>query len=54
MRYCRINSKTLDEFSVTEKSALRQIFPEIPMQDHDIFMDKVITEKDVYQGLGRS
>lgn len=31
-----------------------QMFPEIPMQDHDIFMDKVITEKEVYQGLGRS
>ncbi|WP_153555453.1 5-formyltetrahydrofolate cyclo-ligase [Roseimaritima sediminicola] len=31
-----------------------QIFPEIPMQDHDIYMDKVVTESTVYQGRGRS
>lgn len=30
-----------------------QLFPEIPMQDHDIFMDKVVTEAAVYDGLGR-
>lgn len=30
-----------------------QIFPEIPMGGHDIFMDRVITEKAVYEGLGR-
>ena len=30
-----------------------QMFPEIPMQDHDIFMDKVVTEKAVYEGRGR-
>jgi len=30
-----------------------QIFDEIPMQDHDIFMDKVVTEENVYQGIGR-
>lgn len=30
-----------------------QLFDEIPMQDHDVFMDKVITEKAVYQGRGR-
>lgn len=30
-----------------------QIFPEIPMQSHDIFMDLVVTESTVYQGLGR-
>ena len=30
-----------------------QLFPEIPMQDHDIFMDKVVTEAAVYEGLGR-
>ena len=26
---------------------------EIPMQDHDVFMDKVITEKATYEGRGR-
>jgi 5-formyltetrahydrofolate cyclo-ligase len=30
-----------------------QMFPEIPMQDHDIYMDKVVTEKSVYEGKGR-
>ncbi len=30
-----------------------QMFPEIPMQSHDVFMDKVITEAAVYDGLGR-
>ena len=31
-----------------------QLFDEIPMADHDIFMDKIITEDQVYSGLGRS
>ncbi len=30
-----------------------QLFPEIPMQSHDMFMDKVVTENAVYEGLGR-
>jgi 5-formyltetrahydrofolate cyclo-ligase len=30
-----------------------QLFPEIPTQDHDIFMDKIITERAIYQGKGR-
>jgi 5-formyltetrahydrofolate cyclo-ligase len=30
-----------------------QIFPEIPMQSHDIFMDKVITESATHEGIGR-
>ena len=30
-----------------------QLFPEIPMQAHDIFMDKIITEQAVYPGQGR-
>ncbi len=30
-----------------------QMFEEIPMQDHDVFMDKVVTEKATYDGLGR-
>ncbi|HEX3150827.1 MAG TPA: 5-formyltetrahydrofolate cyclo-ligase [Gemmataceae bacterium] len=30
-----------------------QLFPEIPVADHDIFMDKVITETAVYDGRGR-
>ncbi len=31
-----------------------QLFDEIPMQNHDVFMDKVITEKAVYAGRGRA
>jgi len=31
-----------------------QMFPEIPMQPHDVFMDRVITEKEIYAGRGRS
>ncbi|HVJ85527.1 MAG TPA: 5-formyltetrahydrofolate cyclo-ligase [Caulifigura sp.] len=30
-----------------------QMFPEIPMDGHDIFMDKVVTEEAVYDGKGR-
>jgi 5-formyltetrahydrofolate cyclo-ligase len=30
-----------------------QLFAEIPTQPHDIFMDKIITEKGVYPGQGR-
>lgn len=30
-----------------------QLFPEIPMQPHDIFMDAVVTEDAVYPGRGR-
>ncbi len=30
-----------------------QLFPEIPTQAHDVFMDKIITEKAVYPGRGR-
>lgn len=30
-----------------------QMFPEIPMQPHDIFMDAVVTEEAVYPGRGR-
>ncbi len=30
-----------------------QLFPEIPMMPHDVFMDKVVTEEAVYGGRGR-
>jgi 5-formyltetrahydrofolate cyclo-ligase len=30
-----------------------QLFPEIPVAPHDIFMDKIITEAAVYSGRGR-
>ena len=31
-----------------------QMFDEIPMQEHDIYMDRVVTEKNLYVGIGRS
>jgi len=31
-----------------------QMFDEIPVQSHDIFMDKVITEATTYIGIGRA
>jgi len=31
-----------------------QLFPAIPTQAHDIFMDKIITEQAVYPGRGRT
>lgn len=30
-----------------------QMFPEIPCESHDIYMDKVVTESSVYDGRGR-
>lgn len=30
-----------------------QLFPEIPVAPHDVFMDKIVTEQDVYVGRGR-
>ena len=30
-----------------------QLFPEIPVADHDIFMDDIITETTIYPGRGR-
>jgi 5-formyltetrahydrofolate cyclo-ligase len=31
-----------------------QLFAEVPTQSHDVFMDKIITERAVYQGRGRA
>lgn len=31
-----------------------QLFPEVPVAAHDIFMDKIITEAAVYEGRGRN
>ncbi len=30
-----------------------QMFPELPVQPHDVFMDKIVTETGIYEGLGR-
>jgi 5-formyltetrahydrofolate cyclo-ligase len=31
-----------------------QLFPELAVSPHDVYMDKVITEKAIYQGRGRN
>lgn len=31
-----------------------QLFDEIPMDAHDVFLDRVLTEKDAYSGIGRA
>ncbi|KLU07175.1 5-formyltetrahydrofolate cyclo-ligase [Rhodopirellula islandica] len=31
-----------------------QLFDTIPVQPHDVYMDMVVTEKQLYQGVGRS
>jgi 5-formyltetrahydrofolate cyclo-ligase len=31
-----------------------QLFPEIPVAPHDVFMDRIITEAAVYEGRGRA
>ena len=31
-----------------------QLFPEIPMQEHNVVMDYVVTEQAVYSGIGRT
>lgn len=31
-----------------------QLFPEIPCEEHDIYMDQVVTESAVYPGRGRN
>ncbi|MCP4505477.1 MAG: 5-formyltetrahydrofolate cyclo-ligase, partial [Fuerstiella sp.] len=30
-----------------------QMFEQIPVASHDVFMDRVVTEERVYQGQGR-
>ena len=30
-----------------------QLFPDLPVSPHDVYMDKVITEKAVHTGRGR-
>ena len=31
-----------------------QLFPEVPVAPHDVFMDRIITEAAVYEGRGRA
>ena len=51
--YDKLLEHALSTTSLVALSFECQLFPEIPMQHHDIFMDKVVTEAAVYEGLGR-
>jgi 5-formyltetrahydrofolate cyclo-ligase len=31
-----------------------QLFPDIPTQSHDVFMDRIVTERKIYTGRGRT
>jgi 5-formyltetrahydrofolate cyclo-ligase len=51
--YDRLLERTLPGTPLVALAFECQLFPEIPMQPHDIFMDKVVTETAVYVGKGR-
>ncbi len=51
--YDRLLSIVKPETVLTGVCFESQMLPEIEMQDHDVFMDYVITENRIYQGKGR-
>ena len=51
--YDKLLEHTLSKTPLIALAFECQLFPEIPMQEHDIFMDKVVTEAAIYNGLGR-
>ena len=52
--YDKLLEHALPETPLVALSFECQLFDKIPMQEHDVFMDKVVTEKMVYQGRGRN
>ncbi len=51
--YDRLLSSIKSDTVLTGVCFESQILPEVEMQDHDVFMDYVITENMVYKGKGR-
>lgn len=51
--YDRLLRRALPDTALVGVAFECQLFAEIPMQPHDVFMDKVITETAVYEGQGR-
>jgi 5-formyltetrahydrofolate cyclo-ligase len=51
--YDRLLARVLPEAPLVALAFECQIFPEIPVAPHDVFMDKVLTEVKHYQGQGR-
>lgn len=52
--YDRLLRQARSDTSLVALAFECQLFPEIPMQPHDVFMDKVVTEAAVYEGRGRA
>ena len=51
--YDRLLDATRDDAPLIALCFESQMFPEILVGPHDVFMDKVITEKEIYEGKGR-
>ena len=51
--YDRLLSRARPEAPLVALAFECQMFPEIPVAPHDVFMDVVLTEQNVYQGRGR-
>ncbi len=51
--YDKLLHQAREEVPLVALSFECQLFPEIPTQPHDIFMDKIITEAAVHPGKGR-
>jgi len=51
--YARLLPQTRPDTRLIALAFECQVFPKIPMQPHDIYMDKVVTETTVYEGKGR-
>lgn len=52
--YDRLLARARPDATVAAVAYECQLFPEVPMLASDVFMDKVVTEKAVYQGRGRA
>jgi 5-formyltetrahydrofolate cyclo-ligase len=52
--YDRLLSKVRPDTVLAAICYEAQLLPEIAMDVHDVFMDRVITERAIYPGLGRS
>jgi 5-formyltetrahydrofolate cyclo-ligase len=51
--YDRLLDRVRRDAAVVAVAFECQVFPEIPMLEFDVFMDKVITERAIYEGRGR-
>ena len=51
--YDRLLSRVRPEVLLVAMAFECQMFPEIPVAAHDVFMDLAISEKQVYAGRGR-